>query len=379
MNPHSKIIPFHLNPLGFIEAFTAYGANEAALFKAAGIDSSILRRGNAKISYAQQNALIRAGIELCRQSGIGLLVGMNFDWIYYGTVGGVVTCSPTLREAGDAFTRYLMISQPFYAMYGRSPSGYLDENERFIYQLRSFPHGAQPEAVTLFEAEFRLATVLRVWDAAGNKSVADPAVHVQLAYSEPTHAALYKQLPCASVQFNCVATTLSAHRDFFTAPFREYRRSAYEQLIARCEQELNDAHLEPTLTAKVRWHVYAQFNRQIALEQVADILRTTPRSLTRKLSQEGTTFRDIVHDVRMEITAHHLQSSNLKIDDVAELMGFSSASSLRRAIRNWSGQAAGAMQNGMRKPAKNSRQRSRIRHHAKVLVPQLPESHEIRR
>jgi AraC-like DNA-binding protein len=342
MNPHSKVIPFHLHPLGFLEAFVALGAEESNLLRAAGLSPLLIRQRDSKISYAQQSALIRAGIELCRKPGVGLLVGLNFDWTFFGTVGSVVTCSPTLHEAGNAFVRYAMIAQPYYAMYPRLPQGYVDADDIFICPLRSFPPGAQTAAMTLFETEFRLATMVRVWDACGNKSVAHPEIHVRLAYPEPVHSALYKSLPCASVKFNCPESTLAAHKLVFTVPFRTYRRQAFEQIIARCEEELTDAQLEPTLAAKVRWHVYARFNRAATLEEIAEILRLSPRSLTRRLSREHTSFRQIVHDVRMEITAHHLKSSKLSVDEVSELMGFSSASSLRRAIRNWNGQSARA-------------------------------------
>jgi transcriptional regulator GlxA family with amidase domain len=39
----------------------------------------------------------------------------------------------------------------------------------------------------------------------------------------------------------------------------------------------------------------------------------------------------------MEVASHHLRLSHLSVDKIAELVGFSSASSLHRAIRSWSG------------------------------------------
>jgi len=72
----------------------------------------------------------------------------------------------------------------------------------------------------------------------------------------------------------------------------------------------------------------------------------TPRRLTRQLALEKTSFRTLMHEVRMELTSHHLRASRLSVDEIAELMGFSSASSLRRAIRNWTGEAAGSVRAG---------------------------------
>jgi AraC-like DNA-binding protein len=342
MDPQAKIIPLHLHPLGFIEAFTALGADLDLLLRDTQIDKAALRQGRGYISYHQQTTLIRNGAVQCG-AGTGLQVGMLFDWLYFGTVGGVVHCSPTLRDAGEAFRRYTMLAQPYYATSGRTPGGYVDEHGVYMYALRCFPPAAQQPTPSLFEIEFRLATVLRIWDACGNKSVANPAVRVGLAYPEPAHAQLYRQLPCASVQFNCAQSYLAAHKSFLIEPFRLYRKPAFERLVERCEQELTAAQLETSMTAKVRWHVYAYFNKPVTLDEIAAQLHMTPRALTRRLTVEGTTFRQILHDVRMELTSHHLRFSKLSVDELSDLMGFSNASSLRRAIRKWTGSAAGTV------------------------------------
>jgi AraC-like DNA-binding protein len=71
------------------------------------------------------------------------------------------------------------------------------------------------------------------------------------------------------------------------------------------------------------------------------MMHMTPRQLTRQLALEKTSFRTLLHEVRMELTSYHLRASRLSIDEISDLMGFSSPSSLRRAIRNWTGTAAG--------------------------------------
>lgn len=343
MDANAKVIPFHLHPLGFIEAFTRFGADLNALLAGTGISHEALKTAGAKISYAQQAALIRTGVGLCRKPGLGLLAGMHFDWLFFGTVGEVVHCSPTLREAGEAFRRYLMIAQPYYAMCERKPSTFVDGNGTVTEVLQCLASGTQPAAVTQFELEFRLATQLRIWDACGNKSVRDSSVHVCLAIPEPAYAHMFQRLPCTTVRFGCTRSHLEAHHSFICTPFREYRRHAFRVIIQRCEQELREANLEPSCEAKVRWHVHAYFDRPVALEQVARLLTLTPRALTRRLAAEGTTFREIVHQVRMEIAAYHLQSSRLSVGKIAELLGFSSESSLRRALRNWTGAPVSTM------------------------------------
>jgi AraC-like DNA-binding protein len=182
-----------------------------------------------------------------------------------------------------------------------------------------------------------LASALRVWDTCGNKSVADPAIHVNLSMAEPAHVQMYRSLPCATLQFNAEESSISGHFSYVIEPFRLYRKQAFDRLVERCEQELAETNLETSLAAKVRWYVFGHFDKQLTLDQVAVLMHMTPRALARRLSSEQTSFRAILHEVRMELTSHHLRASHMSVEQLADLMGFSSPSSLRRAIRNWSG------------------------------------------
>lgn len=354
MDANTRIIPLHLNPMGFIEGFTQFGAPLDELLRHTGIDRSMLDSCTAKISYNQQLRLIYNGITLCRTPGLGLLMGLSWDWSFHGTVGYVAHCSPSLREAGEAFHRFQMIAQPYYRVSVEKPLAYIDENDTFVLPIRCFQAADADPAMIQFEQEFRLAMTLRLWETCGNKGVADPAVHVRLAYPKPDHSALYRQLPCSSLVFDALESRVSAHMSFYCEPFRPYRRATFDRLIAKCEEELRLTGLQISTSAAVRMHVRAQLNRQfqlagshletyqsVSIEDTAHALRMTPRTLARRLTAEGTTFRRVLHDFRIEVTLYHLQASRLSIDDIAELMGFSCASSMRRAIKSAVGRPLG--------------------------------------
>lgn len=347
MDPHLKVVPLHLHPLGFIEGFTSHGAPLDALLHGTGISREMLVRRDVKISYAQQKALIANGVRLCSKPGIGLLVGSTFDWSYYGTVGGIVHCAPSLHAAGEAFRRYVMIAQPYYAALPRQPGAYVDAHGLIVEPFESFPDRQCPDPrLRQFEMEFRLSIMLRLWDACGNKTVADASVHVCLDYSEPTHAALYRSLlPLTSIRFGAAQSSVAASKDFCLTPFRPLRRAVFESLLDQCERELRRANVERSYSARVRWHLMSRLDEPLTLERIAAMLGLTERTLTRRLAEESTTFRAIVRDVRMEQTAYYLRKSRLSVDEIAELMGFSCASSLRRALRSWSGDAVSAVRN----------------------------------
>ncbi len=337
MDFNARVIPLHLHPLGFIEIFIRHGASLSDLLRGTGISPAMFEMQDIRISYLQQQTLIRNGMQHCRKPGLGLIAGMEMDWSFWGTLGYIIHSSPSLKEAGEAFRRYMVISQPYYALMVSRPTSYFDCNRRIVDPLVYSSDEAYDPDVKMFTLEFRVAMAARLWTACGNPDAADTDVHVTLDYPEPGHVDLYSELPCKSVTFGMEQTAISADYSFVINRFRPYRRRAYRKLIQKCEQELNQAPVDITFTDRVRWHVRAHFSPNIDLEQVASGMQMPPRSLTRRLANEGTSFRKLLHAVRMEIATHQLRSSGLSVEEVAELVGFSCASSLRRAMKKWSG------------------------------------------
>ena len=70
---------------------------------------------------------------------------------------------------------------------------------------------------------------------------------------------------------------------------------------------------------------------------VARQLGMGTRSLQRRLSSEGTTFRKLLDDLRSEVAREHLERCQTPIAGVAHLAGFSDVSAFTRAASRWFG------------------------------------------
>jgi AraC-like DNA-binding protein len=57
------------------------------------------------------------------------------------------------------------------------------------------------------------------------------------------------------------------------------------------------------------------------------------------LSDEGTSFRQILSEVRRELASRHLIEQRLAIGEIAFLLGFSEPSAFHRAFKRWTGHA----------------------------------------
>ena len=96
--------------------------------------------------------------------------------------------------------------------------------------------------------------------------------------------------------------------------------------------------------ARVAAHVRDVLSRgeSLPLSRVARVLGTTPRTLQRQLEDGGRGYADIVDDVRRDVAHKLLTESNLKLDSVAERVGYAEARSFRRACLRWFGQTPGS-------------------------------------
>jgi AraC-like DNA-binding protein len=77
------------------------------------------------------------------------------------------------------------------------------------------------------------------------------------------------------------------------------------------------------------------------LPAVARSLGQSPRSLRRHLASEGTSFQQLVEQIRSELARQHLEDAGLTVSEIAFLVGFSELSPFLRAFRRWTGVTPG--------------------------------------
>ncbi|MGV3556677.1 helix-turn-helix transcriptional regulator [Larkinella arboricola] len=80
------------------------------------------------------------------------------------------------------------------------------------------------------------------------------------------------------------------------------------------------------------------------IEDVADELGLSVRSLQRRLQAEDVTFREIVDYARRDIALRLIRTTQHNINEIALVMGYDEPSSFRRAFKKWTGHNPKAFQ-----------------------------------
>ncbi|WP_028025517.1 AraC family transcriptional regulator [Enterovibrio calviensis] len=74
---------------------------------------------------------------------------------------------------------------------------------------------------------------------------------------------------------------------------------------------------------------------------VAKHLGYSLRNLQRKLSEQGTCYKDILDNTRKRITLNYIRQPHMSISEIGYLVGFSNVANFNRAFRRWEGCAPG--------------------------------------
>jgi AraC-like DNA-binding protein len=74
---------------------------------------------------------------------------------------------------------------------------------------------------------------------------------------------------------------------------------------------------------------------------VAKELGMSARTLQRRITDEGATFRQLLLEARQELARQYLTQSSIEITEAAYLLGYDDANSFHRAFKTWEGTTPG--------------------------------------
>jgi len=77
---------------------------------------------------------------------------------------------------------------------------------------------------------------------------------------------------------------------------------------------------------------------QCSMDDVAKRLAVSPRTLQRRLSDEGTSFQPLLSGLREELARHYLTNSRYTGGEISFLLGYNDPNSFFRAFHAWTGQ-----------------------------------------
>jgi len=121
-------------------------------------------------------------------------------------------------------------------------------------------------------------------------------------------------------------------------PFITRSDILWETLEPTLRQRLAVQHKQDSMRARVKamlWETLA--GGANTSEQIARRLHVSKRSMQRRLSEEGVSFKEVLTETRAELSEHYLRQNEISLAEIAFLVGFRDPTSFFRAFQSWTG------------------------------------------
>lgn len=127
-----------------------------------------------------------------------------------------------------------------------------------------------------------------------------------------------------------------------TCPFLTEDAAMWDFFEAGLKQRLSDLESETTVTQRVKSALLKMLpSGQNTIEEAAGRLAMSKRTLQRHLSQESSSFQEILNATRKELAQHYLSNSAISPPEISYLLGYQDSNSFLRAFKGWTGATPG--------------------------------------
>lgn len=311
--------------LAIIRAMRADGVDTDAVLATIGMDPALLEGGYSRYSQKQVSQLWKCAIDLTGDPHFGFKVAAEVRPATFHVVGYSMSCSGTLSQALHRFAYYCRLISD-------SATATLTEaNNEVILEFHFDTGGAPPIYQTV---DTVVASVLSYMRWIAQEHVVP--LEVRLGYHPVAASDAYWQFYGCPVQFNQSQTCLVFRKEDLDRRIL----SSDEELASLLDGAANrylEKRMAGRFAVRVRDLMIAQLPDDVPSKaSTARLLGMTERTLLRRLKEEGTTFADVLRNLREELAFQYLQRG-MCLSEIAYLLGFSDNGTFSRAFKQWTG------------------------------------------
>lgn len=308
-----------------VRALEARGFDGQELVRRVGIDLSTLGDVNTRYPITVMNRLLRLAVEVTGDPCFGLWASRFVNPTTFYAMGYAILASSTIRDALERTKRYARFV---------SAAAQVQISRRGPYlEFALVPENA--EARPCHEAlDAMLATDARTVRMLSNNTI--HPVAVRLERPEPSPSEPFRKVFRSPVAFGQRDNVLRYIASDLDTPLA----SANPEL-ARWNDVVMTRYLDAMEACVARrlsnWLVNALPAGEPGEATAARALGMSRRNLQRRLQAEGTTYRDVLSDLRREMACTYLDEGRASVTEIAFLLGFTDTCSFSRAFRRWAG------------------------------------------
>jgi AraC-like DNA-binding protein len=319
--------------LSLLDFAVSNGADRERLYDAAGIDSEALRDPDKRISFDKYKALMGAAKLLTGDPALALRFGQFVDMTQVSLVGGLGAASETVADAFVMFGHYIRLlvdielepeAKGERLVLRRASAG------TWLVDMRRDPNDF-PE---LTESSFArmAASTARFTGRSFFKAV-------EVTHPPPPYQAEYDRIFGVPVTFNAGQNAVLLGDDSWKSIKPPLPSTPVLEVLARkADVLLDELDAEKTVRGRAEKLLGARLEGgELTMASIAAALGMSKATLFRRLAAEGTTFEEVLDELRRGRAERLVSRGELPLTQIAHALGFSELASFSRAYRRWFG------------------------------------------
>jgi AraC-like DNA-binding protein len=245
----------------------------------------------------------------------------------HGILGLAVMCAPNMRNALNLLEEYGSLVFPFFS---------------FVIKLRSQKNASHiclvPNENIGDNAEFLTEFVLGGFHGAALVLDATAPIRIEIAHPSRFDTSYYEEFLGCQVSFDKKKTRVYIQNELLDTPLITSNRENFERLKKQLHEYYQVRLLKDNISSRVQRNMLdSRDGNFLSLDELAHSLHMSKRTLTRKLTSEQTSYKQLLHDTKRDIAKKYLKNSDKPLTYIYRITGFSDPASFSRAFKKWTG------------------------------------------
>jgi AraC-like DNA-binding protein len=304
-----------------------------------GLNPAQLASRQSFVSFDVTSRLILEAVQLSGCPWLGMELGAMTQVSAHGPLGYAAASSRDVRQALEAVSRFIGLRTRAIDLRLSPQQG----NTEIVIQER-FDFGE----ARVFIVEAVLVILARMIEWLSGQSL--HRLEYCLPYASPPWVEKYAEVLKGRFRFGSNLLAISIPNDILSTPCLSADPVAYASACRECEQKLSVLQGDDSLMQKVRNRLREREGDYPTLDSLAADLNVSPRTLIRKLKQEGTSYQALLDEVRKELAEWYLLQSSEPVEAIAERLGYMDTSNFSRTFRRWFGVSPARFRQGRKQP-----------------------------
>ena len=302
----------------------------ASVLRHAGLPAHFLEQEKIYATTSELFALWRAIGEVSGDPEIGLKLGSESRVERYDATEIAAVCSRSYRDALQRIALCKQLTCP-EEIRVQSEGDETTVEFRFLQAEKS-----EPDVLV----DVCLSWVLFIGQR-GTDSQIKP-LRLELMRPPKNRELLERHFGCR-VRFKAERNAVVLQTSDVNRPFTTYNVELLEILGAQLDSEIEARRAAQNVEEQVKRTLKRSLaGRRPSLQDVAQELHLSVRTLQRRLTDSGVSYKKVVEDTRRELARQYLQQSTVELSETAFLLGYEDTiNSFFRAFHEWEGTSPG--------------------------------------